>query len=55
MLEKRAEECVNALYEIESALFAFEVVDGKIAPKKPDYWPNTDPKRLAVFLRLLGH
>ena len=34
-LERRAEECVNALLEIESDVFAFEISEGKIVPKTP--------------------
>lgn len=55
-LEARAEECVNALLEIESELFAYDVVEGgKLSPKKPEYWPNVDAEHLGVFLRLTGH
>jgi hypothetical protein len=55
-LERRAEECVNALLEIESEVFAFDFVDGgKIAPKHPEYWPRTGPENMKVFLRLSGH
>jgi hypothetical protein len=54
-LERRAEECVRSLFEIESEVFAFDIVDGKIAPKKPAYWPKLDQEHLEVFLRLSGH
>lgn len=55
LLECRAEECVQALLEIESEIFAFDIVEGKIAPKRPEYWPMTDPQHVQVFLRLGGH
>jgi hypothetical protein len=55
-LELRAEECVKALLEIESEIFAFTFVDdGQIAPKHPEYWPRTDAQSTKVFLRLSGH
>jgi hypothetical protein len=54
-LERRAEECVNALFEIESELFAYETPDGKLAPKNPHYWPRLDEEHMEVFLRLVGH
>jgi hypothetical protein len=54
-LERRPEECVNSLLEIESEVFAFDIADGKIVPKSPAYWPKTDPEHLEVFLRLSGH
>ena len=53
VLEKRAEECVAALYTIESEIFAFDTVDGAIAPKNPQYWPREGPVFL-VHLRLGG-
>jgi hypothetical protein len=52
-LAERAEECVNALYTIESEVFAFEILEnGAIAPKNRDYWPKSDPEHLKVFLRV---
>ena len=54
-LERRAEECVTSLLEIESEVFAFEIEDGKIVPKNLAYWPKSDPEHLEVFLRLSGH
>lgn len=54
-LERRAEECVNSLLEIESELFAFGINEGRIAPKHPIYWPKTDAEHTEVFLRLSGH
>jgi len=55
-LEGRAEECVKALLEIESEIFAFDTADGgRIAPRHPEYWPKDDPQHMRVFLRLSGH
>jgi len=54
-LQRRAQECVNALLEIESEVFAYEVSEGKIVPKTPAYWPHVDTEHLQVFLRLSGH
>ncbi len=50
-LERRAEECINALFEIESELFAYTSEDGRIIPKIEAYWPKVDHEHLAVFLR----
>ena len=52
-LERRPEECVNSLLEIESEVFAFDIADGKIVPKSTAYWPKTDPEHLEVFLTLV--
>ena len=49
-LERRALECLNAIYSIESELFAYDLVDGKIVPKHPKYWPAKDGQ-LSVYLR----
>ena len=55
-LELLAEECVKALFEIESEIFAFNFVDGgKLTPKHPEYWPETDAPLIKVFLRFNGH
>ncbi len=54
-LEQRAEECIGALYEAESDAFACDVINGKLAPKRPEYWRKTDAEHMAVFLRALGH
>jgi len=55
-LERRAEECVNALLTVESEVFAFQVVEGKVTPTKPDYWPAPDSQNMMdVFVRLQGH
>lgn len=50
-LERRAEECVNALLQIESELFAYNTEDGRIIPKNEAYWPKVDQEHLGVFLR----
>jgi hypothetical protein len=51
-LEKRAEECVAALYEIESELFGFGVDNGVLVPLQPQYWPRPDAgEQVMVFLR----
>ena len=55
VLAARAEECVNALYVVESEVFAFDIVNGAIVPKNRAYWPKSDPEHLQVFLRLEGH
>jgi len=50
-LEKRAEECVRALYDIESELFEFSVSEGgALIPHQPLYWPDAG-KYARVFLR----
>jgi hypothetical protein len=54
-LERRAEECVKSLLEIESELFAFGINEGRIVPKHPAYWPESDAEHTEVFLRLSGH
>ncbi len=54
-LEPRAEECVQALLEIEAEVFAFGIENGKIVPKQTMYWPKSDPEHVEVFLRLGGY
>jgi hypothetical protein len=54
-LERRAEECVKLLLEIESELFAFDINEGRIVPKHLIYWPKSDAEHTEVFLRLSGH
>jgi hypothetical protein len=54
-LERRAEECVKSLLEIESEVFAFGITEGRIVPKHPIYWPKSDADSTEVFLRLSGH
>lgn len=50
-LERRAEQCVTALYDIESELFAFDVEsDGSVTPHQRQYWRDAG-KYLTVYLR----
>lgn len=49
-LEERAEECVLALYEIESELFGFEFKDGAITRYRREYWPDAGKKYAKVHL-----
>jgi len=55
VLEQLAEDCVNALYEIESDVFAFDIVEGALVPKHLIYWPKEDSEHLKAFLRLGGY
>jgi hypothetical protein len=50
-LEERAEQCVTALYDIESELFGFEITDGAITPYQREYWPDAGKKFAKVHLR----
>jgi hypothetical protein len=50
VLTARAEECLNALYEIESEIFAYSFDEGRVVPKHPKYWPAEDDNRL-VYVR----
>lgn len=51
-LEHRAEDCVMALYEIESEIFGFSFSEsGGIVPIHLEYWPKQDDKFLTVYLR----
>lgn len=47
-LEKLAREKVLLLGKVEREVFSYDVVDGKIKPKHPKYWP----RKGQVFLRL---
>ena len=49
-LEKLARVKAQLLVEIESEVFAYTVVDGKISPKFPKYWDITD-NQSQVYLR----
>jgi hypothetical protein len=51
-LEARAEECVNALYELESEIFWYDLADEGVLPKHSEYWPKSGPDTVSVFLRL---
>jgi hypothetical protein len=48
-LEKRAEECLKGLFDIESDVFAYSFVKGAMIPKYPKYWPNGDIAETAVI------
>jgi hypothetical protein len=50
-LEKRAEECVAALYDIESELFGFELTAGGLTPYQREYWPDPGKQHGQVHLR----
>lgn len=50
-LDARALACLEGLYRIESEVFAFQVIDGRIDPIHHRYWPQ-DGEALQVFLRL---
>jgi hypothetical protein len=54
-LETRAEQCVNHLHVIESEVFAYSFSDkpGKLALKKPEYWPSGGPGLAQVGIRQL--
>jgi hypothetical protein len=49
-LEKRAEACVMALYDIESELFGFDITSGSLTPHQRQYWPSAG-KYSKVHLR----
>jgi len=49
-LEKRAEECVTALYDIESELFGFDLASGSLTPHQGQYWLEAG-KYVKVYLR----
>ncbi|HUY36471.1 MAG TPA: hypothetical protein VMV69_27285 [Pirellulales bacterium] len=51
-LEARAEAGVNALYEIESEVFAFTAGPmGTVILKHRRNWPSTDPGEVTVYVR----
>jgi hypothetical protein len=54
-LETRAEQCINYLHRIESEVFAYSFSDepGKLALKKPEYWPSDGPGLARVGIRQL--
>lgn len=51
-LEALAYEKVSLLKEIESEVFEFSVVDGKLVPKNRKYWTLQTNGTVPVFLRL---
>ena len=52
-LQKRAEECLEGLYVIESEIFAYKMINGKLQPNNLIYWPNIDSGLADVFLRFM--
>jgi len=50
-LEELAREKTRLLAEVESEVFHFTVVDGKIIPEQPKYW-KVSGNQAQVFLRL---
>jgi len=51
-LQAKAEGCVNALYDIESEVFAFRLgKDGGFEFKNPEYWPPAGPGMSKIFIR----
>ena len=54
-LETRAEQCVNHVHMIEAEVFAYYFCDepGKLALKKPEYWPSDGPGLAQVSIRQL--
>ena len=55
VLESRAKECVDALYEIESTVFAYSPGPSGIVVAHPEYWPESSPGRLRTYIRMIGH
>lgn len=51
ILLKRAEECLNALYLVESEVFAFKLANNGIVPLKPIYWPTPVDGKIPIFLK----
>lgn len=51
-LEALAYEKVLLLKEIESEVFKFSVVDGKLVPENSKYWDLRQNETVSVFLRL---
>ena len=50
-LRQRAEDCINALFKIESEIFAFEISKGTIVPLKPIYWPKPVNGKISIHLK----
>jgi hypothetical protein len=50
--ERRAEQCLKALYEIEAEIFAYEIRDGNFVFANPRYWQiNPTDKTVRVMAR----
>lgn len=50
-LEARALECLDALYTVESEVFAYDLQEGRIKPKNKKYWPRAGEDSLLVNVR----
>ena len=50
-LERRALECLDALYTVESEVFAYDLHEGRIKPKHEKYWPKEGEDSLLVNVR----
>ncbi len=50
-LQLISKECVNALFKIETEIFAYTFEGGRIKPEKPEYWPRVDGDKISCFLR----
>ena len=50
-LERRALECLDALYTVESEVFAYDFHEGRIKPKNEKYWPKEGEDSLLVNVR----
>lgn len=50
-LREIAKDKIVALVEVESKVFAFDIVQGAISPKHPKYWTKPQNGLLNVFLR----
>lgn len=50
-LVTRAKECMDALYRIESELFATDFSSGKLTPRNPIYWTFTSTGDVQAFIK----
>ena len=50
-LREIAKDKIVTLVDVESKVFAFDIVQGAINPKHPQYWPKPQNGLLNVFLR----
>lgn len=46
-LEKRAEECMRGVNEVEASLFAYGLRAGSVVPKRPELWPDGETPGVA--------
>lgn len=49
-LRARAEECIRALYGIESEIFGYELDGPRVRPRQPKYWPSNPDGTGPVYL-----